>query len=133
MMVDDTIILGPSMQAIRHNAHMYVQHIHTVNSKCNSDEFKLVCQAPKAGKASCSEETLQVDGLKIVGASGKTYRKIVGSPARLSPKPNHNPNKGNQLQNQLPPPPQTRCTHCQTSPEESETGSETWPTATGSA
>ena len=82
--VDDTIVLAPTMSAIQSSASQCVAEIQRLNGKCNPDKFDLVHQAPSRRGAIRADGVVHIDGQVINSATGRQYVKMVGGNIHLA-------------------------------------------------
>ena len=82
--VDDTIVLAPTMSAIQSSASQCVAEIQRLNGKCNPDKFDLIHQAPSRRGGIRVEGVVHIDGQVIKSAASRQYVKMVGGNIHLA-------------------------------------------------
>ena len=82
--VDDTIMLAPTMSAIQSSASQCVAEIQRLNGKCNPDKFDLIHQTPSRRGALHADGVVHMDRQVIKSAASRQYVKMVGGNIHLA-------------------------------------------------
>ena len=82
--VDDTVVLAPTITAVQNNAAQCVTEIQRLNGKCNPDKFDLIHQQPSHRGAQRADGAVRIDGQVIKSAARGEYVKMVGGNIHLA-------------------------------------------------